>query len=194
MPPISRAGSTAYDALIAHHAKLHGVPESLVHRTVMRESGYNPGLVHRHCYGLMQIKYATARSMGYNGPERGLLDPQVNLTYAIPYLANAYRLADGNEDRATALYRGGYYYFAKHKKMLGALRTASASPVTPEPPAPAPVPQPPRNPLAGLSRCLPGRRRPMQPMVHKRLANDSSFMRGAHGKGKKAARRTPSLY
>lgn len=150
------ARSTAFDALIAHHAKLHGVPESLVHRTVMRESGYNPGLIHRHCYGLMQIKYGTARSMGYNGPERGLLDPQINLTYAIPYLANAYRLADGNEDRATSLYRGGYYYLAKHKKMLGALRTASASPVTPEPAAPAPVPQPPRNPLAGLVALFAG--------------------------------------
>ena len=105
--------------MIAHHAKLHGVPESFVHRTVMRESGYNPRLVHRHCYGLMQIKYATARSMGYERPRARSSRSQVNLTYAVPYLANAYRLADGNEDRATALYRGGYYYLAKHKKMLG---------------------------------------------------------------------------
>jgi len=114
--PVERPA--AYDELIASQAKIHGVPVALVHRTVLRESRYNPGLVHHHCFGLMQIKYETARGMGYKGEARGLLDPQVNLTYGIPYLANAYRLADGNEDRATALYRGGYYYLAKRKKML----------------------------------------------------------------------------
>jgi soluble lytic murein transglycosylase-like protein len=101
----------------------------------------------------MQIKYETASGMGYKGEARGLLDPQVNLTYGIPYLANAYRLADGNEDRATALYRGGYYYLAKRKKMLGTLRTASASPVTAEP-APSQAPEPPRNPFVGLLSFL----------------------------------------
>ncbi|MGH6852342.1 MAG: transglycosylase SLT domain-containing protein, partial [Methylocella sp.] len=114
-------------------AKAHGVPEALVHRTVMRESRYNPRLVHNHCFGLMQIKYATARGMGYRGEARGLLDPRVNLTYAVPYLANAYRLADGDEDRATALFRRGYYYVAKHKKMQGKLRTASSPAATAEP-------------------------------------------------------------
>lgn len=150
------ARPTAYDQIISREAKAHGVPESFIHRTVMRESRYNPGLVHHHCYGLMQIKYATARGMGYKGEARGLLDPQVNLTYGIPYLANAYRLADGNEDRATALYRGGYYYAAKRNKMLGALRTASAPPVTPEPAPPPAAPEPPRGPFAGLLSYLSG--------------------------------------
>jgi soluble lytic murein transglycosylase-like protein len=144
---------TAFDEFIAQKAKAHGVPESLVHRTVMRESRYNPGLVHNHCFGLMQIKYKTARSMGYEGAARGLLDPQVNLTYAIPYLANAYMLADGDEDRATALYRGGYYYEAKRRKMLGLLRTASSPAVAPEP-APPPAPETPPNALAGLFSSL----------------------------------------
>jgi soluble lytic murein transglycosylase-like protein len=143
----------AYDEMIASQAKIHGVPEALVHRTVMRESRYNPGLVHHRCYGLMQIKYATARGMGYKGGPSGLLDPQVNLTYGVPYLANAYHLADGNEERAMALYRGGYYYLAKRKKMLGTLRTASTPPVTPEPPAPQ-VAKPPRNAVAGLLSFL----------------------------------------
>ncbi|HUI20022.1 MAG TPA: lytic transglycosylase domain-containing protein [Methylocella sp.] len=141
---------TAYDEIISRQAKAHGVPESLVHRTVLRESRYNPGLVHNHCFGLMQIKYATARSMGYEGPARGLLDPQVNLTYAIPYLANAYRLAEGDEDRATLLYRGGYYYFAKRKKMQGLLRTASSPAPVPET-AQSQAPEPPRD---GFSELL----------------------------------------
>jgi soluble lytic murein transglycosylase-like protein len=149
---------TAYDAMIARQAKHHGLPESFVHRIVLRESRYHPGLVHNHCFGLMQIKYATAREMGFKGPASGLLDPQINLTYAVPYLANAYRLADGDENRAVVLFSSGYYYAAKQKKALVALRTASSAPVVeePAPPSPAPEPQPPRNPMAGLFSALPG--------------------------------------
>ncbi|MGH6934692.1 MAG: transglycosylase SLT domain-containing protein, partial [Methylocella sp.] len=99
------AGPAIYNKMIAREARIHDVPEAFVHRIVMRESRYNPRLVHNHCFGLMQIKYATARGMGYRGAPRGLLDAQTDLTYAIPYLANAYRLADGNEDRAAALFR-----------------------------------------------------------------------------------------
>jgi soluble lytic murein transglycosylase-like protein len=73
---------TTYDQMIAREAKIHGVPEAFVHRIVRRESRYHPGLVHNHCFGLMQIKYATARGMGYRGDARGLLDAQTNLTYA----------------------------------------------------------------------------------------------------------------
>jgi soluble lytic murein transglycosylase-like protein len=129
---------TAYDEMIAREAGNHGVPEAFVHRMVMRESRYRPRLVHNHCFGLMQIKYATARDMGYRGDARGLLDPQTNLTYAVPYLANAYRLADRNEDRAAALFRSGYYAVAKQKKMQGLLPTASSPALIPEP-APPPV-------------------------------------------------------
>ncbi len=127
---------TDYDQMIARDAKIHGVPETFVHRIVMRESRYDPRLVHNRCFGLMQIKYATARGIGYRGDARGLLDAQTNLTYAVPYLANAYRLADGNEDRATALFRGGYYYVAKHKKMQGLLRSGSSPAQTPQPAPP----------------------------------------------------------
>src|ERR1700724_3940042 len=108
---------TTYDQMIAREAEIHGVPEAFVHRIVRRESRYHPRLVHNRCFGLMQIKYATARGMGYRGDARGLLDPQTNLTYAVPYLANAYRLAEGNEDGATALFRGGYYALAQRQNM-----------------------------------------------------------------------------
>jgi soluble lytic murein transglycosylase-like protein len=143
-----------YDDFIAHQAQMHGVPEPLVHRILRRESRYNPRLVHNHCFGLMQIKYATARSMGYKGAPQGLLDPQVNMTYAIPYLSNAYKVAEGDEDRAVALFAGGYYYVAKKKKMLDALRTADSPPLTPEPAAAPPPPPPSPNPLASLLSFL----------------------------------------
>jgi soluble lytic murein transglycosylase-like protein len=60
-----------YDEMIARYAKAHGVRAAFVHHIVMRESRYNPLLVHHRCYGLMQIKHATARSMGYRGDARG---------------------------------------------------------------------------------------------------------------------------
>jgi soluble lytic murein transglycosylase-like protein len=134
------------DEMIARHARIHGIPEKLVHRVVMLESRYNPKIVHRRYYGLMQITYATAKSMGYKGAPGGLLDPDVNLTYGVPYLANAYKAADGNETRAVALYAGGYYFVAKRKKMLGQLRDATSVSLAPPPPPP-PVAEEPPNPV-----------------------------------------------
>jgi soluble lytic murein transglycosylase-like protein len=106
------------DALIAKHAAAYNVPESLVRRIIKRESGGRAHVVSKGNYGLMQIKLATARGMGYRGDARGLLDADTNMTYAVKYLANAYRVAGGSHDRAVALYAGGYYYAAKQKGML----------------------------------------------------------------------------
>ena len=95
-----------YDKLIAAHAAANGVPESLVHRVITRESRYNPRLIgHCGCLGLMQIKLGTARSLGYEGNAQGLLDPETNLTYGVKYLAGAYRTAGGNADRASPITR-----------------------------------------------------------------------------------------
>lgn len=128
--PANAADRATIDALVAQHARAHGVPEALVHRVIQRESGYNPRASSRGNLGLMQIRYATARGMGYTGSASGLLDADTNLTYAVPYLANAYKVAGGNQDRAVALYAGGYYYVAKRKGLLGELRTAFSQPVT----------------------------------------------------------------
>jgi soluble lytic murein transglycosylase-like protein len=92
-----------------------GVPQSLIDRVIRRESGGNPHAVSHGNYGLMQIRLATARAMGYAGSAAGLLDPQTNMTYAVRYLAGAYRAAGGNETRAIALYSRGYYYEAKRQ-------------------------------------------------------------------------------
>jgi soluble lytic murein transglycosylase-like protein len=72
----------------------------------------------------MQIRFDTARGMGYRGPARGLLDPDTNLKYAVAYLSNAYVVAGRNPDRAIALYAGGYFSEARRKGLLDQLRTA----------------------------------------------------------------------
>ena len=108
----------SYDALIATHAAANGVPEALVRRVIVRESRYQAGLVgHGGTLGLMQIKLATARGLGYTGTADGLLDPNTNLTYAVKYLAGAYRTAGGNADRAVGYYASGYYYAAKRQRL-----------------------------------------------------------------------------
>lgn len=101
------------DALIARHAAANNVPEDLVRRIIKRESGGNPRVVSKGNFGLMQIKLATARAMGYRGSAAGLLDADTNMTYAVKYLAGAYHVAGGNTGRAVHYYAAGYYYAAK---------------------------------------------------------------------------------
>jgi soluble lytic murein transglycosylase-like protein len=111
---VERAG---FDRLVGVHAQANNVPESLVHRVIMKESRYQAGLVGRGgTIGLMQIKLATARSLGYTGDAAGLRDPDTNLSYGVKYLAGAYRAAGGDHARAMHFYASGYYYAAKHQR------------------------------------------------------------------------------
>jgi soluble lytic murein transglycosylase-like protein len=108
----------ALNGRIGRYAVLYRVPESLIRRIIVRESGYNPRARHGPYWGLMQIRYDTAASMGYRGAPSGLLDADTNLRYAVKYLAGAYRVASGNPDRAVHFYAAGYYYDAKRMGLL----------------------------------------------------------------------------
>lgn len=117
LPQVAFAGEAEYAEMVAAHARANGVPEALVHRVIMRESRYQPHLVGRGgTIGLMQIKLATARGVGYTGDAAGLRDPNTNLTYAVKYLAGAYRAANGDHARAVRYFAGGYYYAAKRQR------------------------------------------------------------------------------
>jgi hypothetical protein len=105
----SCAHAGPHDELVAKHAAANGVPEQLVHRVIRIESRGNAAAIHDGNYGLMQIRLQTAKGMGYAGDARGLLDADTNLTYAVRYLAGAYRAAGCNADRAVAYYQRGYY-------------------------------------------------------------------------------------
>ncbi|HUE12125.1 MAG TPA: transglycosylase SLT domain-containing protein [Steroidobacteraceae bacterium] len=107
--PYGAGDNSELESMAAAQAGANGVPASLVDRVIKRESGYNPGAVSSGNYGLMQIRLGTARALGYAGSAAGLLDPQTNMTYAVRYLAGAYRAAGGDESRAVALYARGYY-------------------------------------------------------------------------------------
>jgi soluble lytic murein transglycosylase-like protein len=129
LAPAAFAQRVKYEEMIAAHAKANLVPEDLVHRVIIRESKYQAALMGRGgAIGLMQIKLATARGLGYTGTAEGLRDPFTNLLYGIKYLAGAYRAANGDHDRAVHYYAAGYYMAAKHAR-LDHLKEAKAGPM-----------------------------------------------------------------
>jgi soluble lytic murein transglycosylase-like protein len=117
-PVVVRSGM---DGLITSYAQLYDVPEALIRRIIVRESGYNPRARHGPFWGLMQIRYDTAQSMGYRGPAAGLLNADTNLRYGVRYLRGAWLLSNGSLDKAVRLYASGYYYVAKAHGMLSAV-------------------------------------------------------------------------
>lgn len=98
-----------YAGLIAQYANKFGVSVALADAVVRVESNYNSkargsaGEV-----GLMQIKPATARMMGYSGTTKGLYDPETNIRYGMKYLAAAQDLGDGTTCGTILKYNAGH--------------------------------------------------------------------------------------
>lgn len=113
------AGNTPeMQAMIRSYASFLEIPPELLDHVVRVESGYNPGARNGPYYGLMQVNPQTARTMGYQGPDAGLLDAATNLRWAGAYLRGAYIVANGNQERAYDWYRRGYYYEARDRGLL----------------------------------------------------------------------------
>jgi soluble lytic murein transglycosylase-like protein len=116
--PLHPNETPALRALINRYADIHEIPVTLLHRVIIRESTHNPAARNGPYYGLMQILPATARSMGFRGQPRDLLDAETNLKYAGRYLRGAWLVSDGDEATAVRWYARGYYYEAKRRGML----------------------------------------------------------------------------
>ena len=101
--------SGAYHAVVARYAVEYGVPVSLAHAVIRVESNYRPnargsaGEV-----GLMQIKPATARGMGYKGTVKDLYDPETNIRFGMKYLGGAHRLSGGTTCGTILRYNAGH--------------------------------------------------------------------------------------
>jgi soluble lytic murein transglycosylase-like protein len=104
--------------LINRYADVHGIPVTLLHRVIVRESTHNPSARNGPYYGLMQILPQTARSMGFRGSADGLLDAETNLKYAGRYLRGAWLVSGNDEEAAVNWYARGYYFEAKHLGLL----------------------------------------------------------------------------
>ena len=105
-------------AQIRKWAKIHDIPESLLHRIIQRESDYNAAARNGPYYGLMQILPQTARGMGFTGAPEELLNAETNLEFAGKYLKGAWIVSGGNEAMAVKWYASGYYYEAKRLGLL----------------------------------------------------------------------------
>ncbi len=117
-PPLYPNETPELRASINKWADHYELPRELVHKLAIRESTHRPWAVNRPYYGLLQILPATARSMGYTGDAKGLLDADTNLEFAGKYLRGAWLLSDGDQQRAIFLYAKGYYPEAKARGML----------------------------------------------------------------------------
>lgn len=98
-----------YGTIISRYAATYGVPLSLAHAVISVESNYrvnargSAGEV-----GLMQIKPATARAMGYSGKASGLYNPETNIRYGMKYLGMAHKLAGGTTCGTILRYNAGH--------------------------------------------------------------------------------------
>lgn len=126
--PLAKA--SAYDAIISKHAAKHGVPVALARAVVRIESNFRPNARGRAGeIGLMQIKPATARMMGYSGSAKGLYDPETNIRWGMKYLAKAHTLGGGDTCGTILRYNAGHgakrmnkisaAYCAKVKRHMG---------------------------------------------------------------------------
>ncbi|TWD54609.1 transglycosylase-like protein with SLT domain [Agrobacterium vitis] len=103
------SGTVPYHALISSYSKQYGVSPQLAKAVIKIESNFNAKARGRHGeVGLMQIKPATARAMGYTGSTAGLYDPATNLKYGIKYLAMANQLGGGDMCSAILRYNAGH--------------------------------------------------------------------------------------
>ena len=101
-------GDAAIDRLIETSAAENGIPSELAYAVVRVESHYNPTAIGGGAYGLSQIKPATARGLGFSGPNSALYDPATNLRYGMKYLAGAWQKS-GHDVCGTAMkYKGGH--------------------------------------------------------------------------------------
>jgi soluble lytic murein transglycosylase-like protein len=100
----------AYTTLIRKAAAKHGVPVKIAKAVVEVESNFNPKARGRAGeVGLMQIKPATARGIGYRGSTRALYDPETNLEWGMKYLAGAHDRANGDLCGTILRYNAGHY-------------------------------------------------------------------------------------
>ncbi|MBV8450158.1 MAG: transglycosylase SLT domain-containing protein [Hyphomicrobiales bacterium] len=104
----ARARAQALRPRIERHAQENELPIALANAVIRIESNFNPRVVHAGNYGLMQIKLATARAVGFGGSAADLLDPETNLHYGLKYLGSLYQQSQGDLCITIMKYQSGH--------------------------------------------------------------------------------------
>jgi soluble lytic murein transglycosylase-like protein len=110
--PGARRHSTAgrpFWTLLEREARMNGLPPDIADAVAAIESGYDSSAIGGVGeIGLMQIRPSTAAMLGFVGDTAELAKPEVNIRYGVTYLAQAWRLANGDLCRALMKYRAGH--------------------------------------------------------------------------------------
>lgn len=107
--PFSRR-AILYNSIIRKHAKLNGIDYELARAIIYTESSFRVNaLGSRGEIGLMQIKPATARGMGYRGTKNQLYLPENNIKYGMKYLKKAQDRGGGTVCGMILKYNAGLY-------------------------------------------------------------------------------------
>ncbi|MBK5001040.1 lytic transglycosylase domain-containing protein [Pseudomonas sp. S31] len=110
--PLAQAGPSdaqlitgrPYADVVAVAARIHDVPQALLHALIKAESGYNPrARSAAGAVGLMQLMPDTAREMGVEDR----LDPEDNIQGGARYLKRMLKLFDNDITLAVAAYNAG---------------------------------------------------------------------------------------
>lgn len=105
-----KAKGAPFAEIIEKHAAAEGVPVDLAHAIIAIESNYRVKVTGRAGeVGLMQIKPATARGLGYMGSTKALYDPETNIKWGMKYLAGAQDLGDGTTCGTVLRYNAGHH-------------------------------------------------------------------------------------
>lgn len=99
-------------ALFVSTSMQFGLPHGLLESICYVESGHNPKAIHRNdggadSIGLCQIKFKTAKWLGFRGKEIDLYKPSVNAYYAAKYLKYQINRYNGNTKKAVIAYNRG---------------------------------------------------------------------------------------
>jgi soluble lytic murein transglycosylase-like protein len=95
--------------IVSHYAEDAGIPDTLVRAVVRVESDWDQSMTgFAGEIGLMQIKPETARDMGFVEEDEMLYDPDTNIRWGVRYLAEAWRLANGDLCQTVLKYQAGH--------------------------------------------------------------------------------------
>jgi soluble lytic murein transglycosylase-like protein len=89
------------------------LPQGLLSSLCYVESKHNPIAVHiddgdGNSLGICQVKWSTARWLGFKGTEQDLMDPSTNIYYAGKYLAKQLQRYPNEINKAVIAYNQGH--------------------------------------------------------------------------------------
>jgi hypothetical protein len=147
------AGRGLYLDQLTRSSEALGLPPEVADAVAFVESGYDinarggAGEI-----GLMQVLPSTAAMLGHRGAIAELLEPETNIRYGVLYLAQAWRITNGDLCRTLMKYRAGHgeermtplsvQYCARARAYLADLGSHLANAPVPEAVANLPVPPP----------------------------------------------------